>query len=65
MTFILPICLVIVWGAMLYGFLSDDMDWGFFGRLYAALAHGAITILAMAAIGGLVAATILAFKELV
>ena len=62
---LLPImCVLIIWAAMIYGFCSDDMDMGYFGRVYAGLAHGAITLLALGSVGGLLYVTALLFKEL-
>ena len=64
MNIVLLICLIIIWGAGLYGF-QDDMDCGLFGRLYAALAHMAMAVITLAGVGGLLFLTFLTLKEFV
>ena len=65
MIYLLLCCVLIVWAASFYGFITDDMGMGLFGRTWAAIAHGAMATLALAGLGGLIFVTWLAIKELV
>jgi hypothetical protein len=65
MNIIVLLCSLIIWASAFYGFITDDMGMGLFGRTWAAIAHGAIALLALAGLGGLIFVTWLAIKELV
>jgi hypothetical protein len=64
MIYLLLCCVLIIWVAMIYGFCIDDMGMGYFGRIYAGLAHGAIATIALATLGGLIFVTSLAIREI-
>lgn len=64
MEFVLLACIFSIWAYALYGFITDDMGMGLFGRMWAALAHGAIATLVLCAFGGLCFATALAIREI-
>lgn len=65
MNYVLLICILIIWVALVHGFVTDNMGIGWFGRVFAALAQGALATIALAALGGLTFVTVLAFKEIV
>ena len=65
MNYIVLVCLGIIWTYSVYGFVTDNMGLGLFGRIWSAIAHGAIATLALALLGGLCFVTVLVFKEIV
>jgi hypothetical protein len=64
MNIVLLICVLIIWAASFYGFITDDMGMGLFGRTWAAIAHGAVATIALVGFGGLLFVTGLTIKEL-
>jgi hypothetical protein len=64
MNVLLLLCVIIIWASVIWGFIVDDIGLGYFGRVWGALAHGAIAILALGGIGGLIFITSLAIKEI-
>jgi hypothetical protein len=64
MEFVLLTCLLSIWAYALYGFITDDLGIGLFGRLFSALCYGAIATLVLSAFGGLCFVTALAIREI-
>ena len=64
MNYLLLCCVLIIWAFAIYGFITDDMGIGLFGRLYSSIAHGALATIALATLGGLIFVTSLAIREI-
>lgn len=64
MNYLLLLCVIIIWAAVVWGFIVDDLDLGYFGRVWGAVAYGALAVLALGGIGGLIFITSLAIKEI-